>query len=66
MLKDIRFITSIKKTLLFVGKIDLHNYTILFGGGLWELKKGRNLVRTSAVLTLVNVTRPSSKTCLIK
>ena len=44
VLKDVKYVPGIKKHLLFVGQMDLHGYTTLFGGGLWKLKKGSMVI----------------------
>ena len=44
VLKDVRYVPGIKKSLLSVGQMDLHGYTTLFGGGLWKLKKGSMVI----------------------
>ena len=44
VLKDVRYVPGIKKSLLSVGQMDLHGYTALFGGGLWKLKKGSMVI----------------------
>ena len=44
VLKDVRYVLGIKKSLLSVGQMDLHGYTTLFGGEIWKLKKGSMLI----------------------
>ena len=44
VLHDVRYVPSIKKSLLSVGQLDLHGYTSIFSGGTWKLIKGSILV----------------------
>ena len=40
VLKDVRYVQGIKKSLLSVGQLDMHGYTTQFRGGIWKLKQG--------------------------
>lgn len=44
MLKDVRYVPDIKKSLLSVGQLDAHGYTTIFAGGSWKLLKGSMLI----------------------
>ena len=44
VLKDVRYVPGIKKSLLSIGQLDLHGYTTQFGCGIWELNHGSMLV----------------------
>ncbi|KAH7288390.1 hypothetical protein KP509_31G025000 [Ceratopteris richardii] len=44
VLHDVRYVRSIKKSLLFVGQMDMHGYSTLFEKGSWKLIKGSRLI----------------------
>lgn len=44
LLKDVRFVPGIKKSLLSVGQLDAQGFTTVFAGGSWKLLKGSMLV----------------------
>ena len=44
VLHDVRYVPSIKKSLLFVGQMDMHGYSALFDKGSWKLIKGLGYV----------------------
>ena len=44
VLHDVRYVPSIKKSLLSVGQMDMHGYSTLFEKGSWKLIKGSRLI----------------------
>ena len=44
VLHDLRYVPSIKKSLLSVGQMDMHGYSTLFEKGSWKLIKGSRLI----------------------
>ena len=41
---DVRYVQNIKKSLLFVGQMDMPGYSTLFEKGSWKLIKGSRLI----------------------
>ncbi|MCO5561643.1 hypothetical protein L7F22_015264 [Adiantum nelumboides] len=44
VLHDVRYVPGIKKSLLSVGQMDMHGYSILFERGSWKMTKGSRLI----------------------
>ena len=44
VLHNVRYVPGIKKSLLSVGQMDMHGYSILFEGGSWKMTKGSRLI----------------------
>ena len=40
VLHNVRYVPGIKKSLLSVGQMDMHGYSILFERGSWKMTKG--------------------------
>ena len=44
VLHNVRYVPGIKKSLLSVGQMDMHGYSILFERGSWKMTKGSRLI----------------------
>ena len=44
VLHDVRYVLGIKKSLLSVGQMDVHGYSMLFEKGSWKLTRGSLLI----------------------
>mgnify|MGYP000016945791 CR=1 FL=1 len=44
VLHNVRYVPRIKKSLLSVGQMDMHGYSILFERGSWKMTKGSRLI----------------------
>ena len=42
VLHDVRYVPGIKKSLLSVGQMDMHGYSILFERGSWKMTKEKS------------------------